>query len=53
MDLRYRQNERGNSWMFEPRFIYRWGVAPERFVPHAQYDGILLIDNVHIPDYIN
>ncbi len=26
IDLRNRQNERGNSWMFEPRLSYSWGV---------------------------
>lgn len=53
MDLRYRLNERGNSWMFEPRFVYDWGFRLESLVPSAQYDGILLIDKVRVPQYIN
>lgn len=53
MDLHYRQNERGNSWMFEPRFAYDWGFRLESLVPSAQYDGILLIDKVRVPQYIN
>jgi len=53
MDLRYRHNERGNSWMFEPRFAYDWGSIKESLVPRTQYDGILLIDKVRVPQYIN
>ncbi|MFE9275839.1 erythromycin esterase family protein [Paenibacillus glucanolyticus] len=52
IDLRYRNHESGNSWMFEPRFAYSWGMIPESFVPRDQYDGILLIDNVKPPEYI-
>lgn len=52
IDLRNRQNERGNSWMFEPRISYSWGVMQESFVPRDQFDGILLIDKVSIPNYI-
>ncbi|MFJ7733191.1 erythromycin esterase family protein [Lysinibacillus sp. NPDC097231] len=52
IDLRNRQNERGNSWMFEPRLSYRWGTMEESFVPRDQYDGILLIDRVKKPNYI-
>ncbi len=52
IDLRNRQNERGNSWMFEPRISYSWGVIQESFVPRDQFDGILLIDKVSIPNYI-
>ena len=52
IDLRNRQNERGNSWMFEPRLAYSWGVMQESFVPRDQYDGILLIDKVNKPTYI-
>ncbi|OMF74342.1 erythromycin esterase family protein [Paenibacillus glucanolyticus] len=52
IDLRYRNHEAGNSWMFEPRFAYSWGMIPESFVPRDQYDGILLIDNVKPPEYI-
>lgn len=52
IDMRYRQNERGNSWMFEPRYAYSWGVMQESLVPREQYDGILLIDKVNMPTYI-
>jgi len=52
IDLRNRQNERGNSWMFEPRLSYSWGVMEESLVPRDQYDGILLIDKVSKPNYI-
>ncbi|MGE7810744.1 erythromycin esterase family protein [Lysinibacillus capsici] len=52
IDLRNRQNERGNSWMFEPRLSYSWGTIQESLVPRDQYDGILLIDQVNKPTYI-
>ncbi|MGE6602924.1 erythromycin esterase family protein [Lysinibacillus fusiformis] len=52
IDLRNRQNERGNSWMFEPRLSYSWGVIQESLVPRDQYDGILLIDKVTKPTYV-
>ena len=52
IDLRNRQNERGNSWMFEPRLSYSWGMIQESLVPRDQYDGILLIDQVNKPTYI-
>ena len=52
IDLRNRQNERGNSWMFEPRLTYSWGIMQESLVPRDQYDGILLIDKVNKPTYV-
>ncbi|GGG19858.1 erythromycin esterase family protein [Paenibacillus aceti] len=52
IDLKYRNNERGNSWMFEPRYTYSWGMFPESLVARDQYDGLLLIDDVHPPQYI-
>jgi len=52
LDLRYQNRETGNSWMFEPRFAYSWGMIPESLVPRDQYDGILMLDNVHPPQYI-
>ncbi|WP_353057554.1 erythromycin esterase family protein [Paenibacillus illinoisensis] len=52
LDLRYQNRETGNSWMFEPRFAYSWGMIPESLVPRDQFDGILMIDDVHPPQYI-
>ncbi|MFJ5565508.1 erythromycin esterase family protein [Lysinibacillus xylanilyticus] len=52
IDMRNRQNERGNSWMFEPRLSYSWGMIQESLVPRDQYDGLLLIDKVSKPHYI-
>ncbi|WP_258280270.1 erythromycin esterase family protein [Paenibacillus sp. SC116] len=52
MDLRYRDNERGNSWMFERVFAYDWGNMPTLIVARNHYDGILLIDKVKLPRYI-
>lgn len=52
VDLRYQKREAGNSWMFEPRYAYSWGMIPESLVARDQYDGILLIDDVNPPQYI-
>lgn len=52
MDFRYRSRESGNSWMFEPRFAYSWGMIPESLIVREQYDGILLIDDVNPPHYL-
>ncbi|MBD8500729.1 erythromycin esterase family protein [Paenibacillus arenosi] len=52
MDLRYRDNERGSSWMFERVFAYDWGYMPTLIVPRHHYDGILFIDKVKLPRYI-
>lgn len=53
IDLRYRNNTRGNSWMFEPRYTYSWGMIPESLIARDQYDGILLIDEVNPPQYLS
>ncbi|MBD8500730.1 erythromycin esterase family protein [Paenibacillus arenosi] len=52
MDLRYRDNERGNSWMFERVVSYVWGNGASLIVPRHHYDGVLLIDKVKLPRYI-
>ena len=52
VDLRYQKREAGNSWMFEPRYAYSWGMIPESLIVRDQYDGILLIDDVNPPQYI-
>ncbi|TVX88439.1 erythromycin esterase family protein [Paenibacillus agilis] len=52
MDLRYRDNERGNSWMFERVVSYIWGNGPSLIVPRHHYDGVLLIDKVKLPKYL-
>ncbi len=52
IDLRYQKREAGNSWMFEPRFAYSWGMIPESLIARDQYDGILLIDDVNPPQYL-
>lgn len=52
VDLRYQKREAGNSWMFEPRFAYSWGMIPESLIARDQYDGILLIDDVNPPQYM-
>lgn len=52
IDLRYRSNTRENSWMFEPRYTYSWGMIPESLVARDQYDGILLVEDVNPPQYL-
>lgn len=53
VDMRYRNNGAGSSWMFEPRFAYSWGMIPESIIARDQYDGILLINDVNPPQYLS
>lgn len=52
VDLKYRKDGPGTSWMFEPRLSLDWGLMPESFIPRDQYDGLLLIETVSPPAYI-
>ncbi len=42
----------GNAWMFEATPVKEWGLNDYRFVPRAQFDGILFIDTVNPPRYV-
>jgi erythromycin esterase len=53
VDLAGQKCERATSWMFMERQALDWGTWEERFIPRSQYDGILFIDEVHIPDYLD
>ncbi|WP_052807169.1 erythromycin esterase family protein [Risungbinella massiliensis] len=53
VDLQHQKNKKGTSWMFTRRQAMDWGLWDEQLVPRDQYDGILFIDEVHIPTYIN
>ncbi|WP_372007577.1 erythromycin esterase family protein [Paenibacillus chitinolyticus] len=52
VDIKYRKDKPGTSWMFEPRLSLDWGLMQESFIPRDQFDGLLLIDTVHAPSYM-
>lgn len=52
VDLQGQKQKKGTSWMFTERQALDWGLWDESFVPRDQYDGILLINETHMPTYI-
>ncbi|SEM80457.1 erythromycin esterase family protein [Lihuaxuella thermophila] len=52
VDLLHTKNKKATSWMFTGRQVLDWGLWDERIVPREQYDGILFIDEVHLPQYV-
>lgn len=42
----------GATWMFSSMDARDWGQTTFQMVPHAQFDGILLVDTVHPPTYL-
>jgi erythromycin esterase len=52
VDMARQRNRRATSWMFTERQALDWGWWHEKLVPAEQYDGILWIDEVHVPDYL-
>jgi erythromycin esterase len=51
VDFSRAKRERGSDWMWKPISGLSWGTQPEVFVPRDEYDGVLFIDTVHIPNY--
>lgn len=52
MDLRYRENERGNSWMFERMVASYQVMMPFPLELRRHFDGVLLIKQVKMPTYL-
>lgn len=52
MDLRYRENERGNSWMFERMIASYQVMMPMPLELRRHFDGVLLIKQVKMPTYL-
>ncbi|TCS96598.1 erythromycin esterase family protein [Hazenella coriacea] len=52
VDLAKHKNKKGTSWMYTPRLALDWGFMEEELLPRDQYDGILFIDETHLPNYI-
>ncbi|MFW5433386.1 erythromycin esterase family protein [Paenibacillus apiarius] len=52
VDMRYQPRVPGNTWMTQPNISYYDGVMPVSSIPLEQFDGMLLIDKVHSPDYL-
>ena len=51
VDMLGQSRTAGTSWMFDAIPAKEWGTQDYRFVPRAQFDGILFIDTVKPPDY--
>jgi erythromycin esterase len=51
VDFSQGKRERGSEWVWKPITGLSWGTNRERFVPRDEYDGVLFIDMVHIPNY--
>ncbi|MFD0617853.1 erythromycin esterase family protein [Paenibacillus sp. GCM10027629] len=52
MDLRYRDNERGNSWMFERMIASYQVMMPMPLELRRHFDGVLLVKQVKMPTYL-
>jgi erythromycin esterase len=54
VDLRHQQPAPGNAWMFQ-ELAAREDVAapPTRLIPHDQFDGLILIETLSPPQYID
>jgi erythromycin esterase len=53
IDLSQAKKQEETSWMFTQRAILDWGAWEEHLVFKEQYDGILFIDQVNLPQYID
>ena len=53
VDMLHQEETAGNSWMFRAIEVLSWGRYPSILVPRDQYDGILFIEEVNPPTYIN
>lgn len=51
LDMLYREQVPGNSWMFIETESKRWGTYAMDSILRDQYDGIIFIDTVHPPAY--
>ena len=52
MDFLHQSQSAGNNWMFQSTLQREWGTNAFRMVPRDQYDGVLFIDSVQSPAYI-
>jgi erythromycin esterase len=52
VDFLHQQRVEGNAWMFQPTWQREWGTIPFTMVPREQYDGVLFVDRVRAPSYL-
>jgi erythromycin esterase len=52
MDFLHQSRSDGNSWMFQSTAQRDWGTGSFLMIPRDQYDGVLFIDTVKSPAYI-
>jgi erythromycin esterase len=53
VDLLHRDLTHGSSWMFEQILAMSWGTIPNEMILRNQYNGLVFIDTVNPPDYVN
>jgi len=53
IDLSQASPAEGSAWMFQDLPARDWGYQMLEFVPKDQYDGILLVDTVRAPVYVD
>ena len=51
VDFSQARRERGSDWMWKSITGLSWGTQPHLFVPRDEFDGVLFIDTVHVPNY--
>ena len=51
-DLAHPAPGEGAAWMSQPFTVRDWGNVPLTLVPRDQYDGVLVLDTVHPPQYL-
>lgn len=52
VDISQQNQNDGNSWMFQQINTKSWGTSDISMILSEQYDGILFIDTVSPPDYL-
>jgi erythromycin esterase len=52
VDLSQASKGTNTTWMFRRGSILDWGAWSEQLIPKEQYDGILFLDKVKMPQYI-
>lgn len=51
VDFSQSKREPGSDWMWKSISGLSWGTGSEQLVPRDEYDGVLFIDTVHVPNY--
>lgn len=52
IDLAAAGESPGTAWMDQEILTRSWGITPDPLVPRDQYDGLVFIHTVSVPDYL-